>query len=316
MAPAKQSVSRSLRPFLFACLLCLGCSAPVAAPAFFDVHTHYKWDQAEITTARQALDFMDQAGVRRAVVIGTPAKIALRLKRLAPERILVLYGPYLSGGEKLSWQFRKGLVEEVRAGLQSGDYQGIGELHLIGGMAMRWDRSVVFRDLLALAREYDVPLMVHTEYASIRPTVEMCQANPDNRLLLAHAGAVLAPRKVAQILEACPNVYMDLAARDPWRYVRNPITDAQGSLLPGWRALLLQYADRFMVGSDTVWPVDKGTRWDEADSGWQELHRFVAFHRRWLAGLPAAVAQKIRWDNAVHFFRLADEESGSIDTRQ
>jgi predicted TIM-barrel fold metal-dependent hydrolase len=109
---------------------------------------------------------------------------------------------------------------------------------------------------------------------------------------------------VVQILDACPNVHMDLAARDPWRYVNNPITDEQGSLLPDWRKLVISHADRFMVGSDTVWPVDRGVSWDEADTGWQELARFVAFHRRWLADLPDEAAQKIRWENAQLFFRL------------
>jgi predicted TIM-barrel fold metal-dependent hydrolase len=86
--------------------------------------------------------------------------------------------------------------------------------------------------------------------------------------------------------------------------VNHPITDERGSLLPDWRALIVSYADRFMIGSDTVWPVDKDTTWEEADSGWQELHRFVGFHRRWLADLPEELAQKIRWGNAERFFRL------------
>lgn len=286
---------------LFAVLI--GNLATAADAPLFDVHTHYKWDQAEITTPQQALAFLDAAGVQRAVVIGTPARLALRLKELAPERIVAFYGPYLVGGEKLAWQFRKSLVDEVRAGLESGHYDGIGELHLIGGQATRWNRSEVFLELLALARSHDVPLMVHTEYASIEPTVSMCRGNPDNRFLLAHAGAVLPPSQVGRILDACPNVVMDLAARDPWRYVSNPITDADGALLPGWRALLLRYPERFMVGSDTVWPVDKVSSWDEADSGWQEMHRFIDFHRRWLSTLPEAVAHAIRWHNAERFFR-------------
>jgi predicted TIM-barrel fold metal-dependent hydrolase len=268
----------------------------------FDVHTHYKWDQTEITSPQQALAFLDAAGVKRALVIGTPANLALRLKRLAPERIVAFYGPYLIGGEKLAWQFRKALVDEVRQGLETGQYDGIGELHFIGGMATRWQRSKVFLALLALAREYDVPLMVHTEYSSIKPTISMCQANPQNRLLLAHAGAVLPPRLVGRILDACPNVTMDLAARDPWRYVRTPIADEQGRLLPDWEALVLKYPTRFMVGSDTVWPVDKGSSWDEADSGWQALHRFIDFHRRWLSFLPPKVAEAVRWRNAERLF--------------
>lgn len=42
---------------------------------------------------KQALDVLQQAGVERAVVIGIPADLALKLKQLAPERIVLLYGP-------------------------------------------------------------------------------------------------------------------------------------------------------------------------------------------------------------------------------
>lgn len=145
-------------------------------------------------------------------------------------------------------------------------------------------------------------VQLHTEYSSPEPTLDICRSNPGVRLLLAHAGAVLPSAAVRQILEACPNVSMDLAARDPWRYVNHPITDRQGRLLPAWDALVRDYPDRFMVGADTVWPVDHGTSWDIADTGWQELGRFIGFHRRWLGFLPEAVAAKLRWDNAAAFF--------------
>lgn len=206
---------------------------------FFDVHVHYKWDQAEITSPQQALDILDKAGIQKAVVIGRPADMALQLQRLAPDRIIPIYGP----NEKLTWQFRTELIEEVRKGLSSGLYRGIGELHLIGGMAVRWQQSKVFVALLTLAREYEVPLMVHSEYSSIKPTLSICQENPNNRFILAHAGAVINPDQVEQILQACPNVVMDLAARDPWRYINNPITDQKGQLLPDWQELILIGAD-------------------------------------------------------------------------
>lgn len=270
--------------------------------AFFDVHVHYKWDQAEITSPQAAVEILAKAGIAKAVVIGRPAELALKLKQQAPELIIPIYGPYRIGGEKLTWQARTALIDEVRAGLQSGLYHGIGELHLIGGLAVRWQRSKVFTALLKLASEYDVPIMVHSEYSSTKPSLSICQSNPHNRFIFAHAGAVIEPPQVAEILEACPHVLMDLAARDPWRYAENPITDEQGQLLPAWRALLLKYPERFMVGSDPVWPVDKGYSWDEADTGWVELPRYVEFHRSWLAQLPDEISEKIRWSNAAHLF--------------
>jgi hypothetical protein len=58
-----------------------------------------------------------------------------------------------------------------------------------------------------------------------------------------------------------------------------------------------------MLGSDPVWPVEQMDRWDEPDTGWQELGRFWGFHREWLQQLPEVVAQKIGCENAVAFFR-------------
>jgi hypothetical protein len=266
--------------------------------AFFDIHTHYRWDQAENTSPEQALAYFKQAGVKKAVVIGRPAEFALKLYTLAPDMIIPFYGPYLSGGEKFSWQFRTELIDEARQGLASGLYHGIGELHLIGGLAVNWRRGKVFPALLALAREYNVPILLHTEYSSNQPTIDICQSNPDNRILLAHAGGVLSPAQVEEILVACPNLIMDLSAREPGRYVKTQITDADGKLIPAWHEVIMRHSSRFTVGSDPVWPLDKGTSWDEADQGWTQLQRFVDFHRRWLSFLPDDVAEKIRWSNA------------------
>ena len=73
-------------------------------------------------------------------------------------------------------------------------------------------------------------------------------------------------------------------------------------LLTAWRKLILDYADRFMIGSDPVWPVDKGFGWDEPDSGWERLQDYISFHRQWLSQLPPEVANQIRWLNAKTWF--------------
>jgi hypothetical protein len=104
------------------------------------------------------------------------------------------------------------------------------------------------------------------------------------------------------VLSRCGNVWGGLGARDPWRFVNNPLTSADDTLLPEWKALLLKYPQRFMVGSDPVWPVDQLDRWDETDTGWQELGRFWEFHRGWLAQLPKPVARQIGCENAVALF--------------
>jgi len=285
---------------VFAANLC--AQEPVA-----DMHLHYKWSQQDVTSAAEAVAILARENIAMGVVIGTPAELALELARLEPQKIVAVFSPYRTGGDWQRWAYDAGVVPRARAALESGDYHGIGELHLIGGFAPRLDKAMVLRALMRLAGEYDVPIMLHTEFSRPAMLLELCRRYPDTRILWAHAGSILSPAQVAQVLDACGNVWAGLAARDPWRFVNNPVTDADGRLLPGWRTLLLNYPGRFMLGSDPVWPVDGMDRWDEPDTGWQELGRFWEFHRGWLQQLPAAVARKIRCENAVAFFHRNEQ---------
>ena len=278
-----------------------GGRAPVA-----DVHLHWKWNQKEVTTVAEAADTLAAQGVGLAVVTGTPPELALELQAAAPERVVPIYGIYRTPGEWATWHHDQTLVARVRQALESGAYRGIGEIHLIGGFISHWKNPVI-AGLLELAAEFDVPVLVHIEFSRADYTLGLCRAHPQARLLLAHAGSMLQPGEVQRILDGCPNVQVELSARDPWRHRANRITDDKGRLLPAWRSLITGHAERFMIGSDPVWPGDRLNPWDEPDSGWQELPRFLDFHRTWLATLPAVQAAAIRWGNARQFFRFDDQ---------
>lgn len=284
-------------------LLVLGAASAAALEPIADIHTHYKWNQVDATSPAEAIAALDANHVALAVVIGTPPEYALRLVEQDPGRIVALYSPYQEPADWVRWYWNEGLVADARAALESGRYHGIGELHLLGGFAPRWDRSAVIKGLIALGAEFDVPLLVHTEFSRPDYFLDLCSRNPKTRFAWAHAGGLLSPEQVAQVLEACPNVWVDLSARDPWRYVRNPITAGGGRLLPGWERLVMRFPDRFMVGSDPVWPVERLDAWDQPDTGWDEIGRFLDFHRRWLSHLPAEVAEKIRLTNGLAFYR-------------
>jgi len=274
-----------------------------------DMHLHYKWSQQEVTSAEQAIGLLADEHIVMGVVIGTPAELALELARLAPEKIVPVYSPYRTAGDWHRWVYDPEVVTRARAALDSGAYQGIGELHLVGGFAPRLEQAAVLQALLKLAGEYGVPILIHTEFSRPDGMLGLCRGFPGTRILWAHAGAILAPEQVARVFDACGNVRAGLAARDPWRFVNNPITDGHGRLLPAWRALLLRYPDRFLLGSDPVWPVDQLDRWDEPDTGWLELGRFWDYHRAWLAQLPDSVARKIRCENALALFRRTEAVS-------
>ena len=285
-----------------ALLAWLFASMPASgAPPLADVHVHYKWSQKEVTAAQQAIGILRDNDIALAVVIGTPAEYALELARLAPQTIVPIWSPYREPADWSRWPHDRKVLERARDALASGDYRGIGELHLIGGFAPDW-RTPVISGLLALAQEYQVPLLLHTELSNPDYISGLCGAFPEARILWAHAGAILSAEQVGTVMAACPGVSAELAARDPWRFVNNPITDSDGNLKPEWRALIETYPDRFMVGSDPVWPVEQLDSWDQADTGWQEYRRFIDFHRTWLAQLPPGLAEKIRLGNALRLF--------------
>lgn len=288
--------------------VCMFCSS-LAAPPVADMHLHYKWSQQDVTTPAAAAAMLRAQDIVLGVVIGTPAELALQLKRAAPGRVVPVFSPYRGSGDWQRWAFDPTVIGRARAALDSGVYHGIGELHLIGGFAPRLEQAAVLHGLMALAHEYDVPVMLHTEFSRPDFMLKLCKRYPDTRIIWAHSGAILAAADVARVLESCVNVWGGLGARDPWRFVDSPITDEAGTLRPDWRALLLRYPGRFMVGSDPVWPVEQLDSWDQADTGWQELGRFWAFHRAWLRQLPGDVARKIGCENAVDLFRMSDRIS-------
>lgn len=280
-----------------------GIQGSESLPPLADVHMHYNWDQAEVTSPVAAARLLRAQGVALAVVASTPPDFVLRLKAAADIPVVALYSPYEKPGDWSTWRHDRGLPARARAALDGGAYGGIGEAHFIPGFGGPWDTPVV-AELAALAARHDVPFMMHTESLSPEPFIALCRRYPDTRILWAHSGAVLSPSAVAEALAACPNVMADLSARDPWRFISSPIAQESGKLRPEWLQLVLDHPSRFMVGSDALWPVEQLHPWDEPDTGWQRLDQFLGFHRGWLRGLPATVAERVRYGNAVAWFAV------------
>jgi len=175
-------------------------------------------------------------------------------------------------------------------------------LHIVSGIGPRRDNKIL-QGLLKLAAEFDVPFNIHTEASSYQFLLPICKQHTSVRFLWAHAGALLTPQQVSGVMTDCANVWAEFSARDPWRFINNPIADQNHVLLQGWQELIAAFPGRFMVGSDPVWPVEILDSWDEPDSGWQNYSRFIAFHRRWLNTLPSELAERVRLTNALEFFK-------------
>ncbi|MGD8927080.1 MAG: amidohydrolase family protein [Thioalkalispiraceae bacterium] len=271
-----------------------------AQPPFADIHLHYNWDQEEIIDPATVVERLKEQNIVLGVVSSVPSDYALKLHEAGGDWIIPLFSPYITVPHRQSWYLDDAVVEQARAGLEAKHYRGIGELHLWSGLPPRQDNKVLLA-LFELAREYDVPFLLHTETSKADYIVPICQQHKDVRILWAHAGGILKPADVENAMQACANLWVELSARDPWRYAS--LVSDDGTLPKAWRELIVKYPDRFMTGTDPVWGVTKTQRWDEPDEGWDHLPKLIDFHRKWLAELPPHVEEQVRLLNARDFFR-------------
>jgi hypothetical protein len=270
---------------------------------FADIHLHYNWDQEEVIDPATVVERLKKENIVLGVVSSVPSDYALKLRQAGGDWIIPLFSPYITPTHRQNWYLDEAVVEQARAGLQAGHYQGIGELHLWSGLPPRQDNKILLA-LFELARQFDVPFLLHTETSKADYIIPICQRHNDVRILWAHAGGILKPADVETAMVACPNLWVELSARDPWRY--DSLVGPDGRLPAAWRKLIVRYPERFMTGSDPVWGVTKTQRWDEPDDGWDHLQKLIKFHRAWLAELPPAVEERVRLTNALAFFRADD----------
>ncbi|MEF8793766.1 amidohydrolase family protein [Thiohalorhabdus sp.] len=300
-----------MRPLVFGVLgLVLAAPSFAEKAPFADVHLHYNWDQEEVTTPQEAIDRLKANNVVLGVVSGTPSERALKLRKAGGKWIVPFFSPYIHHRGRADWFTDPKVVDRAREALDSGRFFGIGEAHFIAGVGPSFHNEVV-QGLLDLAREYDVPFLIHTESSSHEYFEPVCRQNPEIRFQWAHAGARLGPEEVGSLMEACPNVWTELSARDPGRY--GYFADADGSLDQSWIELFNRFPDRFMTGADPVWPPGSLYRWDVADTGWDRVGQFLDFHRNWLDQLPSELARKIRLENPKRFYAyVLDTPAGNL----
>lgn len=285
---------RLIQSILIFCLL-----APLALQAqFFDIHIHYNWDQAEVTSVEQVLSILDKEKIDYALLASTPSALGKQLKQRS-KKIRLLFSPYLKPDGKKNWYRDPQLIEVAKQELATGLYSGIGEVHFMAGRLPRTDNKN-FLGLLQLSQQYQLPVLIHVDASDERYYTKICLQHPKNTFLLAHAGGIYKAKQIEAILSICANTWVEFSAKDPWRY--DGLTDKQGALLPDWRTLVKKYPHRFMVGTDPVWKVTRGQSWDQADDGWNHYKQLIDYHRAWLKKLPLPLRQAISYENARKLF--------------
>lgn len=261
-------------------LLVLGFMAGTAAAAtpLFDAHLHYGGDDARHFSPAEVMAIFDRNDVRYALISSTPNDGTEALYRHAPERIIPFLGVYRTLADKRDWMHDPGVIERLERNLGSGIYRGIGEFHIFAS-----DRnSPVLCRIVEIAAERGLMLQVHGDAEIIDTVFEIA---PQVTVLWAHMGTRPEPDFLRQVLARHPErLYIDTSVRDG----RIMPDDA---ILPEWRDLFIDHAERFLVGVDTF-----------SVNRWQHFDEVAAHIRAWLEQLPPDVARKLAYDNAARLF--------------
>ena len=244
----------------------------------FDAHMHYSHDARETLPTSQAIALLRKAGVRRALVSSSDDEGTQRLLNAAPDLIIPELRPYRIRGDVGTWVREPDIIRYLEERLAKYQYVAIGEFHLYGADA---DLPVP-RRMVELAKRYGLMLHAHSDADAVE---RLFKQDPGARILWAHAGFT-DPERVREMLRKHKNLWADLAFR----------TDHApgGKLAPEWRAALLEFPDRFMVGSDTY-----------IAERWYFVPEHAATARRWLSELPRDVAERIGWKNGEEVFGKA-----------
>jgi hypothetical protein len=298
MTPRRSGVSR------LAALVAVAVGAAAQAADYsgplFDAHLHYNeeaWNgQAGPHPLNDVLARMQRNGVKAIVSNsrpndGTKALAASPQTRQAGVTVVPFIRLYRNRADYDSWFRDESIYEMVQAefarGTATGPYRGIGEFHLYdSGNA----NGPVAKKLMVFAEEKNLAVLAHVDDTAI----DLLMANMPSkglsrekgaRLIWAHTGIGGAPAaRVDELFSKYPLLMGELSYRPG-------LTCEGGKLCPEWRALLLKYPGRFLIGSDT---------W--VNQRWQYYDELMKGYRTWLGDLPAEVARKIAWENGASLF--------------
>ena len=273
-------------------------AAPYSGP-LFDAHLHYNdeaWSgQTGPHPVSDVLARIQRNGVRAVLANSRPndGTRALAEAGAATAQAGVTVVPfvrlYRDRADYDNW-FRDDTIyqmvqDELARGTPAGPYQGLGEFHLYDSANAN---GPVARQLMALADSRGLAVLAHVDDVAI----DLLMANTPSkgqqtRLIWAHTGIGGTPvARVDALLARYPLLMGELSYR--------PGLSCEGGILcPEWRALLLKYPNRFVIGSDT---------W--VNQRWQYYDELMQGYRTWLGGLPPEVARAIGWDNAARWFGL------------
>jgi hypothetical protein len=271
---------------------------PYSGP-LFDAHLHYNdeaWNgQAGPHPISDVLARLQRNQVRAAVANSRPNDGTRSLAeaqadtRRAGVTVVPFVRLYRNRADYDNWFRDESIFEMVQAelarGTAAGPYRGLGEFHLYDSANAN---GPVAKKLMALAEDKALVVLAHVDDVAIDLLMANTPSRGKNtRLIWAHTGIGGAPpARVDALLAKYPMLMGELSYRPG-------LTCDGGLLCPEWRALVLKYPNRFLIGSDT-WVNQRWLYYDELMQG----------YRTWLGGLPGDVARRVAWENGAALFGL------------
>ncbi len=276
-------------------------AAPYAGP-LLDAHLHYNqeaWNgQSGPHSPTDVLGRMQRNGVRAIVSNsrpndGTKLLASSSQTREAGVTVVPFIRLYRNRADYDNWFRDESIFDMVKdefvRGTPSGPFRGIGEFHLYDSANAN---GAVAQKLMAFAEDNGLAILAHVDDVAIDPLMAHTGSRGQaTRLIWAHTGIGGASvERVEALMARYPLLLGELSYRPGLT-----CTDATGAtrLCPEWRALLLKYPTRFLIGSDT-WVNQRWLYYDELMTG----------YRAWLGDLPPEVASNIAWNNGARLFGL------------
>lgn len=260
-----------------------GDHAPIGAAVqdlpIFDAHMHYKEPAWAPYPVGSVIELMDESGVAMALVSSTPDEGTIMLWEHAPNRIVPELRPYHGSVGSSNWTKAKDIDAYLEARLEKYPHEGIGEFHI---HVLDTGDEPLFRKVIAMAKQRDIYLHVHSGAAPIRWLYSL---DKDVKIIWAHAGLGEPAANVHALMSEFPDLVADTSLRE------YAILGGGDDLDPEWKRIVIEFQDRLMVGSDT---------W--VNGQWDNYAGIIASNRRWLSKLPRAVAEKIAFRNAERLF--------------
>lgn len=255
-----------------------GTQRPYGGP-LIDSHSHvgamHGYGEDELAQV------MVKAGVSRVVGFGgRPGK--------DPRVIPIAYAGGTGGGISLGADLRSQLKDGVFRGQKMSVRHFPFPMQPGGSNGSATDAAV--RSAAALAAETNRPLTLHLDGPRTDDLVALCREFGEAPIIWAHAGTVpprfgsgASAKQVRDMLDAHPNLYIDLSARAPgWM---GPIS------LPEWEGVFLAHPARILFGIDVF-----------IARFLPQVPSAVGYWREILGMLPASVAEQVAYKNAERLF--------------